>query len=183
MRTRSARNAEPARGAKRATGLQALPDELLVRVFVRLPSILDFGCVDCVCRAWHARGSPVEQALRERIEARGEAMPAPIAKMFDRKDHEHMAGKDHGSIVQGNGNGNGSDNGNEDEDDGDIGNNNGNGNGNDVEDDENDVAGAAKAAAQRTSPLRFVLKENCGVAPAGVQAVMEWVRRSKNRLY
>ena len=78
-RTRSARNAEPARGAKRATGLQALPDELLARVFMHLPSIRDFGCVDCVCRAWHASGSPVEQALRERIEARGEAMPAPVA--------------------------------------------------------------------------------------------------------
>ena len=78
-RTRSARNAEPARGAIRATGLQALPDELLARVFVRLPSIRDFGRVDCVCRAWRARGSPVEQALRERIEASGKVMPAPVA--------------------------------------------------------------------------------------------------------
>ena len=79
MRTRSAPNAEPARGAKRATGFKALPDELLARVLVHLPSIRDFGRANCVCRAWHARGSPVEQALRERIEARSEVMPAPVA--------------------------------------------------------------------------------------------------------
>ena len=79
MRTRSAPNAEPAWGAKRATGFKALPDELLARVLVHLPSIRDFGRANCVCRAWHARGSPVEQALRERIEARSEVMPAPVA--------------------------------------------------------------------------------------------------------
>ncbi len=79
MRTRSARNAEPARGAKRTTGLQALPDELLARILVHLPSIRDFGRANCVCRAWHARASPVEQALRERIEARGDAILAPSA--------------------------------------------------------------------------------------------------------
>ena len=62
-----------------ARGINALPDELLARVFAHLPSIRDYGRADCVCRAWHARSSPVEQALRERIEARGDVMPAPIA--------------------------------------------------------------------------------------------------------
>ena len=47
-----------------ALGLVALPDDLLARVFSHLPSFHDFGRVDCVCRAWRARGSPVEQALR-----------------------------------------------------------------------------------------------------------------------
>ena len=65
-------------GAQSALGLHALPDELLARVLVHLPSIRDFGRADCVCRAWHARGSPVEQALRLRIAARGDSMPAAL---------------------------------------------------------------------------------------------------------
>ena len=67
---------ERARGAQAKAGLSALPDELLTRVLVHLPSICDFGRADGVCRAWRARGSPVEQALRERIEARGGALCA-----------------------------------------------------------------------------------------------------------
>ena len=63
-------------GAQSALGLHALPDELLARVLVHLPSIRDFGRADCVCRAWHARGSPVEQALRMRVMARGGAVPS-----------------------------------------------------------------------------------------------------------
>ena len=71
MRTRSATRAkERARDAERAVGLDALPDELLARVLTHLPSIRDFGRADGVCRAWRARGSPVEQALRGHIEVR-----------------------------------------------------------------------------------------------------------------
>ena len=76
MRTRSAtREMLVTRGTK-ARGMEALPDELLARVLAHLPSIRDFGRADGVCRAWRARGSPVEQALRLRIEARGDAVPA-----------------------------------------------------------------------------------------------------------
>ena len=46
-----------------------LTDEL-VCVFMHLPSIRDFGRASCVCRAWRADGSPVEQALRKRIKVR-----------------------------------------------------------------------------------------------------------------
>ena len=70
---------ERARDAQAKAGLSALPDELLARVLVHLPSICDFGRADGVCRAWRARGSPVEQALRERIEARDGAEQAPCA--------------------------------------------------------------------------------------------------------
>ena len=76
MLTRSAtRGLERARGAHPAVGLHALPDELLARVLAHLPSTRDFGRADGVCRAWRAHGSPVEQALRLRIEARGDAVP------------------------------------------------------------------------------------------------------------
>ncbi len=71
---------ERARDAQAKAGLiSALPDELLARVFTHLPSIHDFGRADGVCRAWRARGSPVEQALREHIEARDGAEQAPGA--------------------------------------------------------------------------------------------------------
>ena len=60
----------------RTDGLLALPDELLVRVLMHLPSIRDFGRADCVCCAWHAGGSPVEQALHLRIAAHGGVVPA-----------------------------------------------------------------------------------------------------------
>ena len=59
MRTLSATRAnERARDAERAVGIDALPDELLARVLAHLPSARDFGRADCVCRAWHADGSP-----------------------------------------------------------------------------------------------------------------------------
>ena len=46
----------------------------LVCVLVHLPSIRDFGRASCVCRAWRADGSPVEQALRcARASGRGMA--------------------------------------------------------------------------------------------------------------
>ena len=69
---------ERARGAPPAVGLSALPDELLARVLVHLPSTHDYGRADGVCHAWHARGSPVEQALRERIEALDGAEPTAL---------------------------------------------------------------------------------------------------------
>ena len=69
---------ERARGAPPAVGLSELPDELLVRVLVHLPSVHDYGRADGVCHAWHARGSPVEQALRERIEALDGAVPTAL---------------------------------------------------------------------------------------------------------
>ncbi len=56
--------------------LQQLPDELIARVLARLPSTRDLGRAHCVCHAWHADGSPVEQALRLRLEASGSAVPA-----------------------------------------------------------------------------------------------------------
>ena len=61
-----------------ARGILALPDELLARVLAHLPSDRDFGRADCVCSAWHAAGSPVEQALRQRIEARDGALPGRL---------------------------------------------------------------------------------------------------------
>ena len=86
MRTRSATRAnERARDAERAVGIDALPDELLARVLAHLPSIRDFGRADGVCRAWRARGSPVEQALRQRIAARGGAVPAAGAACTTRR--------------------------------------------------------------------------------------------------
>ena len=86
MRTRSATRAnERARDAERAVGINALPDELLARVLTHLPSIRDFGRADGVCRAWRARGSPVEQALRQRIAARGGAEPAVGAACTTRR--------------------------------------------------------------------------------------------------
>ena len=69
---------EPTNTARPATGIQALPDDLLARVLVHLPSIRDFGRADCVCRAWHVPGSPIEQALRMRIMARGGKVPAAL---------------------------------------------------------------------------------------------------------
>ena len=51
---------EWADGAQSALGLHALPDDVLAHVLAHLPSIRDFGRADCLCRAWHARGSPVE---------------------------------------------------------------------------------------------------------------------------
>ena len=62
----------------RTDGLLALPDELLVRVLTHLPSIRDFGRADCVCCAWHAGGSPVEQALRMWTQARRRAVPEAL---------------------------------------------------------------------------------------------------------
>ena len=86
MRTRSATRAnERARDAEHAVGIDALPDELLARVLTYLPSIRDFGRADGVCRAWRARGSPVEQALRQRIAARGVAVPAADAACTTRR--------------------------------------------------------------------------------------------------
>ena len=79
MRTRSAaRSAELAHDAQRALGLHSLPDELLTRVLAHLSSTRDFGRASCVCRAWRADGSPVEQALRERIKARDGAVPTAL---------------------------------------------------------------------------------------------------------
>ena len=54
-----------------------LTDEL-VYVLMHLPSIRDFGRASCVCRAWRADGSPVEQALRQRIEVRDGAVPTAL---------------------------------------------------------------------------------------------------------
>ena len=86
MHTRSATRAdERARDAERAVGIDALPDELLARVLTHLPSIRDFGRADGVCRAWRASGSPVEQALRQRIAARGGAVPASGAACTTRR--------------------------------------------------------------------------------------------------
>ena len=86
MRTRSvARTNERARDAERAVGIDTLPDELLARVLTHLSSIRDFGRADGVCRAWHARASPVEQALRLRIAARGGAVPAAGAACTTRR--------------------------------------------------------------------------------------------------
>ena len=65
-------------GTQSTLGLHSLPDELLTRVLVHLPSARDFGRADGVCRAWHATGSPVEQALRQRIEGRDDALPAAL---------------------------------------------------------------------------------------------------------
>ena len=59
-----------------AVGIDALPDELVARVLAYLPSIGDFGRASRVCRAWHAGGSPVEQALHLRIAAHGGVVPA-----------------------------------------------------------------------------------------------------------
>ena len=84
MRTRSATRERP-RVVQSAVGLDALPDELLARVLAHLPSIRDFGRADGVCRAWRACGSPVEQALRQRIAARGDAVPASGAACTTRR--------------------------------------------------------------------------------------------------
>ena len=73
MHTRSA-----TRKLEGARGIHALPDELLTRVFEHLESTRDFGRADGVCRAWHKDGSPVEQALRLRIAARGDSVPAAL---------------------------------------------------------------------------------------------------------
>ena len=70
MHTRSA-----TRKLEGARAIHALPDELLTRVFEHFQSTRDFGRADGVCRAWHKDGSPVEQALRLRIAARGDAVP------------------------------------------------------------------------------------------------------------
>ena len=84
--TRSAtRELETSRVVQSVARLDALPDELLARVLAHLPSIRDLGRADGVCRAWHARGSPVEQALRLRIEARGDAAPAASAATTTRQ--------------------------------------------------------------------------------------------------
>ena len=75
MRTRSMGRA---RGAQPALELSALPDELIARVLACLPSVHDLGRAGCVCRAWRADGSPVEQALRERIKVRDGAVPTAL---------------------------------------------------------------------------------------------------------
>ena len=64
---------EPEIGAPKL-GLYSLPAEMHVRVLVHLSSTRDFGRAGCVCRAWCADGSPVEQALRHRIEARDDVV-------------------------------------------------------------------------------------------------------------
>ena len=61
---------------QRALGLHALPGELLALALSFLASTRDLGRADCVCRAWHAAGSPVERALILRIQARGALVPA-----------------------------------------------------------------------------------------------------------
>ena len=79
MRTRSAtRGTAQARDDTRMAGIDVLSDELLVCVLAHLPSIRDFGRADGVCRAWRSDGSPVEQALRQRIAASGVAVPAVL---------------------------------------------------------------------------------------------------------
>ncbi len=55
-----------------------LPDELLVQVFEHLMATRDLGRAGCVCRAWRAGDSPVERVLRQRIEARGDAVSAAL---------------------------------------------------------------------------------------------------------
>ena len=65
---------EPEIGAPEP-GLHSLSAEMQAHVLVHLPSIRDFGRASCVCRAWRADGSPVEQALRKRIRARDGAVP------------------------------------------------------------------------------------------------------------
>ena len=67
-----------AHDTQRSLGIHSLPDELLARVLAHLPSARDFGRADGVCRAWHATDSPVELALRQRIEARDGALPAAL---------------------------------------------------------------------------------------------------------
>ena len=56
-------------------GLYRLSAEMQAHVLVHLSSTRDFGRASCVCCAWRADGSPVEQALRERIKARDGAVP------------------------------------------------------------------------------------------------------------
>ena len=68
---------EPEIGAPKP-GLHSLPAEMHVRVLVHLPSTRDFRRAGRVCRAWRADGSPVEQALRQRIEARDGAVPTAL---------------------------------------------------------------------------------------------------------
>ena len=68
---------EPETGAPKP-GLHSLPAEMHVRVLVHLPSTRDFGRAGRACRAWRADGSPVEQALRQRIEARDGAVPTVL---------------------------------------------------------------------------------------------------------
>ena len=65
---------EPEIGAPEP-GLHSLSAEIQAHVLVHLPSIRDFGRASCVCRAWRADGSPVEQALRRRIRARDGKKP------------------------------------------------------------------------------------------------------------
>ncbi len=76
-RSAAIREMEPEIGAPKP-GLHSLPAEMHVRVLVHLPSIRDFGRACCVCRAWRADGSPVEQALRQRIEVRDGAVPTAL---------------------------------------------------------------------------------------------------------
>ncbi len=68
---------EPATGAPEI-GLYRLSAEMQAHVLVHLSSTRDFSRASCVCRAWRADGSPVEQALRERIKARDGAVPTAL---------------------------------------------------------------------------------------------------------
>ncbi len=80
-RTRSVTRKLSGRCSQPARGLLALPDELIARILAHLPSIRDFGRADCVCCEWHTwreGGSPVEQALRRRIAARGGTVPKKL---------------------------------------------------------------------------------------------------------
>ena len=61
---------EPEIGAP-TPGLHSLSADMQADVLVHLSSIRDFGRASRVCRAWHADGSPVQQALRQRIKALG----------------------------------------------------------------------------------------------------------------
>ena len=70
------RKMQLASDGQRSLGLHALPDELLALALSFLASTRDLGRADCVCRAWHAAGSPVERALILRIQARGALVPA-----------------------------------------------------------------------------------------------------------